>query len=561
MRQFFRNLGLKGKQFLRQRQPSGIPLGETWQQVMSQSQTFLSTYRRAGSGARVLCATSVGGNPLARVIDSLVATALWLRGADSQLLLCDRVLPACEAAMFGSFSDPEEFAHHGPARSLCSRCFSEGLEFYRSLPVPMRTYSEFMTVDMIQRAIETTERLSTRECFEFVSDGMSLGEQARAGVLRFFGKATFEDEDSAFVEAVAQRYLAGALVTAQVAEGVIDALKPDCIVAHHGVYVPQGVLGVVARQKGTRVVNWGTSYRNTTVIYSHGDTYHHTFMHEPTAHWESRALSTAEETQLMDYLRLRRGGGGDWSWVTPDRGERATVEEHARLIAELGLDTQKPTFGLLTNVLWDAQLYYASSVFADMLDWLFTTLDYFAVHPELQLIVRVHPHEVKGGNRQPTGPVIAKRYPSLPKNTKIVDRDSPYSTYALMDLCRAVLIYGTKTGVELAPFGKPVIVAGEAWIRNKGISYDVTSRDEYLALLDRLPEIQPLSPAAVARARRYAYHYFFRRMIPLRSLDPNGGFPPRLRIRDLSELLPGRDPGLDVICNGILHGKEFIYDG
>ncbi|HWQ95839.1 MAG TPA: capsule biosynthesis protein [Candidatus Methylomirabilis sp.] len=538
---------------------SGNREKNTWNKILEQTPTDMK-HARSQNNMRILCATSVGSHDVARVIDSLVAMGLWLRGADTQFLLCDHILPACEAAMYVSFPNPRDFAAHGPAKSLCKRCFKKGFEFYRPLPVNVRTYSEFITPDIISTSMETAAGLSTQECFEFVYRDMPIGEQARAGVLRFFGKATFEEEDQAFVEAVARRYLSGALITARAAERALDEIKPDCIVAHHGIYVPQGILGIVARKKNVRVINWGPSYRNTTLIYSHGDTYHHTFIDEPVSCWENRELSPEENRNLDNYLNTRRAGKGDWSWVTPDRGENAIIEEHARLINGLGLDTQKPIFGLLTNVLWDAQLYYASNAFPDMIDWLFTTLDYFIAHSELQLIVRIHPHEVKSGNRQPTGPVIAKRYPSIPKNIKIVDRDSPYSTYALMDLCRAVLIYGTKTGIELAPFGMPVIVAGDAWMRNKGISYDATSREEYLSFLDRLPDIRPLSPQATERARRYAYHYFFRRMIPLSSLDPAGSFPPVLLVKSLEDLLPGHDRGLDVICDGILNRKQFIYD-
>jgi hypothetical protein len=48
-------------------------------------------------------------------------------------------------------------------------------------------------------------------------------------------------------------------------------------------------------------------------------------------------------------------------------------------------------------------------------------------------------------------------------------------------------------------------------------------------------------------------------MITLQSMDPEAAWPPRLRLESLADLLPGRDPGLDVICDGILTGREFIY--
>jgi hypothetical protein len=63
--------------------------------------------------------------------------------------------------------------------------------------------------------------------------------------------------------------------------------------------------------------------------------------------------------------------------------------------------------------------------------------------------------------------------------------------------------------------GIPVIVAGEAWIRNTGVTIDVGSQEEYFRALDRLPLPGRLPPETVRRARQYAFHFFFRRMIPI----------------------------------------------
>ena len=70
----------------------------------------------------------------------------------------------------------------------------------------------------------------------------------------------------------------------------------------------------------------------------------------------------------------------------------------------------------------------------------------------------------------------------------------------------------------------------------------------------------PMSEASIQRARKYAYHFFFRRMIPLKCVKAMDASPPfRANIGTLQSLCPGQDPGLDVICEGILHGAEFVY--
>jgi hypothetical protein len=37
------------------------------------------------------------------------------------------------------------------------------------------------------------------------------------------------------------------------------------------------------------------------------------------------------------------------------------------------------------------------------------------------------------------------------------------------------------------------------------------------------------------------------------------GVPYEISIKDVEDLLPGKDCGLDVICDGILNGSEFVF--
>jgi hypothetical protein len=58
----------------------------------------------------------------------------------------------------------------------------------------------------------------------------------------------------------------------------------------------------------------------------------------------------------------------------------------------------------------------------------------------------------------------------------------------------------------------------------------------------------------------YAYHFFFRRMIPVRFMEPHEGKTPyRINFERLDDLLPEQDLGTDVICNAIMNATDFIY--
>jgi hypothetical protein len=509
----------------------------------------------ARKGPKVLIATSTGGHTAVTPVESLLAVALTLRGASVHILLCDEFLPACLQAWEKMFPEQGEFVKYGPSQRLCETCFAPAYQMYQSLGLPVHRYSEFIQAHESATLEKLAESLPYEEIGNYQLDGLSVGEHAMAGALRFFAKGNLEDEP--YGEGVLRRYFHASLLTTYAIRRLLNKFKFNSACFHHGIYVPQGLIGEVARQKKTRVVNWCVAYRKQCFVFSHNDTYHHTLLTESTANWENIPWTPQMESDILDYLKSRWQGTQDWIWFHEKPEEKLSAIQ-----AELGIDFSRPCIGMLTNVMWDAQLHYRANAFSNMLEWVLQTIRYFSERPELQLIIRVHPAEVRGTlpSRQPIMAEIQKTFPILPANVFIISPESQVSTYAVMEVCNAVIIYGTKTGVELTSMGIPVIVGGEAWIRNKGITLDASSIDEYFQLLDQLPLKERLSKGLTQRARQYAYHFFFRRMIPLTYMKPKEGSPPyEIQISDLEELLTGQNLGLDVICDGILKGTEFIY--
>jgi hypothetical protein len=527
-----------------------------WRGILrSDPQRWAQALAAAGSAGRVLIATSLGGHRGATTVEGLLAAALTLRGARVEALLCDRDLPACQLCEYVLLERPQRFAERGPG-PICRRCFGPARAMYQRLGVPVHRYGELLEAAERVDLEAIAAGLTATQIPDFRLDGMALGEHALAGALRFYARGSLAEEPAG--EAVLRRYFLAALIAAHAVRNLLRSGAYDCVLFSHGIYVPQGSVGEAARSLGVRVVNWNPGYRAGSFIFSHGDTYHHTLMSEPCESWESLPWGPALERRLLDYLDSRRHGGQDWIWF-----HHEPMEDYRQLARQLGIDTGRPLIGLLTNVVWDAQLHYPAKLFPGMLPWLLETVAYFNQRPELQLLIRVHPAEIHGGlqSRDRVADALRRRFGTLPDNVILVPPEHAASTYTLMESCDSVLIYGTKTGVELAARGIPVITAGEAWIRNKGISQNPTDRAAYFHLLDGLPAGRRLGPEAVQRARRYAYHFFFRRMIPLAAMQPTRrlGQPYEMRPVSLGDLAPGVDPGLDLICRGILEGEAFVF--
>ncbi|RPI73491.1 MAG: capsule biosynthesis protein, partial [Geobacteraceae bacterium] len=522
-----------------------------WERIIkAQRAEWEQALYRAQKGPKILIATSTGKEGMARPVESLLAVALTLRGANVHILLCDQFLPACSIALSTMMPDLSEFVAHGLTKRKCLECHQKGVSTYEALGLPIFSYRRLVAPDDIQKAEETAGSVPTDMIPAYRWNGMAVGEHALAGALRFFARGDLDGEPHA--AQVLQRYFKAALLTAVAMRNLLRDIHFDCAVFHHGIYIPQGIIGEVARSERVRVVNWVRAYRNRCFIFSHNDTYHHTMMTEPTGRWDNMSWNLQVEQQLLEYLKSRWQGTMDWVSFL----ENPQFDLH-KISNEIGVDFSKPTIGLLTNVIWDAQLHYPANAFRGMVDWVLQTISYFAKRSDLQLLIRVHPAELTGmvPSRQLIVDEIRTAFPELPQNVFVVPPESRVSTYAAMLQCDAVIIYGTKTGVELTSMGVPVIVAGEAWIRNKGITLDANSPEGYFRFLDLLPLRKRMEETQIQRARKYAYHFFFRRMIPMEffeSTERRKAF--KLTLRSIEDLKPGKSSGLDIICDEILKG-------
>ena len=528
-----------------------------WQAILGNSQDqWRDVLAAAKGGKKVLIATSIGSHLAAMQMESALAVALTLRGADVHALLCDELLPGCQMCEPRYFPHSKRFADYGPTKDLCRDCYQPGRRVYEQIGIKVHAYSDYLSDEDKHYAGELAAELSLDEIEGYVLSGLKIGEHAKAGALRFFARATLDDEPLG--EQILRRYLEAAVLTALSVQKLMRQERYEVAIFHHGIYVPQGIIGEVARQEGVRVVNWNPAYRKNCFIFSHGDTYHHTLMDEPVSVWEDMEWTPEREESITRYLRSRWEGENDWI-----RFHENPCFEKDRILADIGCDTARPIIGLLTNVMWDAQLHYPANAFQNMLEWLLFTVCYFENRPDLQLMIRVHPAEIRGSvpTRQPVVEELKKYFPQLPANVFVVPPDSNISTYVLSELCDSVIIFGTKTGVELTSVGIPVIVAGEAWIRNKGVTTDADTASAYGEIMDRLPVGSRLPLEIIQRARKYAYHFFFRRMIPVGFFERGPGWPPyKFSSTSVQCLAERADSGLDCICAGILNGSPFIHD-
>ncbi len=505
--------------------------------------------------ANILFCTGGGGYTSGTHIESMLSLAIQKRGYNTHVLLCDEVLPACLQSNIDWDRDEKKFAKNGPTFIHCASCFRPSADMYKSINCKVHRISEQLSDERRSEVHNLARAIPFNDIKNYTYEGIPVGEHAYAGTLRFYAKAELNDQ---YAELILRRYFEASLIATIAVKNLCKKINFNRAILHHGIYVPQGVFAESLVQLKIPITTWHVAYRKETFIFSHGGTYHRTLMTEPISNWENITWSNKINDTIIDYLNSRWFGTKDWIHF-----HKNTLFDKDILYKEIGIKKNKPYILLLTNVMWDAQLHYPNNAFDNMLEWIKHTIKWFSKINHLQLVIRVHPAEVTGTlpSRQLVVDEIHKQFNSLPDNIFVIGPDNPISTYVIAEDCNAAIIYGTKMGVELAAKGIPVIVAGEAWVRNKGFSIDVSSPKQYEQVLESLPFKSRLDEAQINRAKKYAYHFFFRRMIPLPFMkaSKNGVKPFDIQISSLSDLEPNKSKGLDIICDGILNGYEFIY--
>lgn len=472
----------------------------------------------------ILFATNIGGNLNALALDITLARKLKQRGHRITFSLCNKSLPACMNCEINKFSSLKEFVEDG-SKKLCNSCVKTGSSVLKNAGMN------------IQYLKNTTKK--------FPDSYESHVETATAGALRFLAIGN-TDREKRFSE-VLLKYVQASIISESALLEIMIEKNIELVIAHHGIYVPQGNVVSVAQKNNIQVITWSQAYRKKCYIFARNDTYHKSLLR--LENWQ-RELSHLECKQTREYLASRDFGDNDWI-----RFGKVNSTQSMNLPFNL---MSRPTALLLTNVSWDAQIHYDSRIFSDMHEWIRETINFFVKEPDVNLIIRIHPAEVTGRikSRDNVYSWLMSEFPNLPDNIHVIRPEDRISTYSLFSKVNLGIVFATKAGVELAASGLPVIVAGESWIRNKGFTIDPPNRDEYLRTLLAFKVDSKSLFVNPKRALEFAHFFFFRLMIPISGIRHISHYP-YARPATLAKNAK-RDPGLDYLINCIENNLD-IY--
>lgn len=504
---------------------------------------------------KILIATSSGGLLNQLVSESLFANALQSKGCQIEFILCDEILPACVVTMIETCDEKKML--NGKISNLCATCFSRAKKNIDNMGFKTHKFSKYIDKDQISSINQMNfDDYSFKEIINYEINGIKVGQHAYSATLRYYGVGDLEVESNS--KKILIKYLKASIISKIVFENFFNKKKYDHILINSGLYVPQGILTEIAAKKGMFTTTWEFAYKKFSYFFSKNQTFHTAAFLEKNSNWENLEMNQVIQNRIDSYLKSRWEGSQDRKIFIqkPDY-------EISRFFESNNFDLSKPIIGLATNLIWDAKVYYEDS-FLDSLEWVDYTIKYFYKRTDLNLVIRIHPAEVLKDkpSRQRMDLEIKKKFEKLPNNILVVPPDNSISTYKLFEHCNSVITYCTKMGVELTATGLPVIVCGNGPIRNKKIAIDVSSENEYKKVLDNLPFKEKLKGEKLERAKKYAYHFFFRKTIQVKSLYEKKHKYPSIGIKNnlFENLNNNKDLTLEKIADQIINNEEIIYN-
>lgn len=473
-----------------------------------------------------------------------IAQALRIRGASVTALMCDAMLPACTL---------RKVDH---AESACTRwCHRNSPRFADAMKLPHRWYSEFISPDTMEEHQRLAANVRDDEILAFEHDGIALGQHIERSLESFFKIGTI-DLDEPTIATQAREFLLAALYMTEISRCALDELRIDKVFIDDGKKTDWGIMRAITNQKGIPVDVINTGIRGWSVRFIVDRPPNAPSLMDGWKRWRDLTLTSAQEDELDAYL-LRRATV-PYEWRDEQWRLNITDEQEVKRIVGLPDHLEGLVLAMFPNVGFDAgKTKSSAAAFPTATQWIEATVAELANQPEHHLIIKSHPSEHHRQARDRIDHVVRRRFDPLPPNIHLIAPDADVTARSVVQLADIVLTYTSTVTVEAAAIGKPVILVGGGWHAGRGISTEVHTPSEYLALLETILSAQHIPVPSTELARRYAYALFFRNDIPINHFQSNDFNVAKLHLDNWSDLLPGADRSIDAICRGILFDEPF----
>ena len=482
--------------------------------------------------------------------DRVLSYALRLRGAEIVPIYCDAV-QSFECNVWGGVWKGQSF------EESCRNCVNQSQKLWQNSRIPALKLSQYLQGDEIEEITARTEHLDAEQWVTYTEDDLPFGAWAKDILVNNHVVGDYHLVTNYHFLGLA--YLRNLLLLKVAYERIIDGVKPDRVIANDSYYGMWAILQKLCERKGIPFYSQWSGARQGTWCYAHNDAAMNLDFSKPWKSFSQIPLSERQKNKARSWL----DGLSSGKEMVFDKASLA--EHHTDRFDLSRIVPDKPTALLAANVIWDLSALNKQVIFAGMIDWIAETIHWFAAHPEFQLIIKPHPGELNPfipATEERVEVGLSRRGVHLPGNVFLLSPKANVTVYQLFPVVQVGLVHTTTVGIEMAARGMPVITTAKSPYRGFGFTIDPFSQEEYFELLERtlLGEKILNLDSQIDLVHKFILFYRYHYSTKIDIMDYAWGKTPRLKVKSLQELLPGKNPYRDYIIDSIMAGLPIVSE-
>ena len=499
---------------------------------------------------KLIFAQSFSIYPPCFIHDNLMALSLEMRGAEIIPVYCD-CIQSIECNVFGGvWGGGDNFKRN------CSKCLKQSQKLLENNNNKIKLSNYLLIEDKIK--IKSIVRsLKYGEWCKYVENSLPLGEWSKNILVNNYLVADYNIINN--YEYLGKSHLSNLLLLKRIYERILNDVKPDRVVSNDSFYGMWALWEALCKKKNIHFYSHWAGGKKNSWCYAYNDAAMNLNFKLSWKNFSKKALDKNANKKVKEWI-INRTKGFEMILDAASASLYKTDNFDLSLI-----DRKKPTALLSANVIWDLAALNKQIVFKDMIDWIVKTVEWFRINPEFQLIIKPHPIET-----HPTVPktlesvefALTKRNISMPKNVFLLSSKVKYTVYDFFPLSCVGIVHTSTVGLEMAAKGLPVITTAKSPYRGFGFTYDPENKEQYFIVLKEI--LKKIKNIDINHQQNTAYKfilfYFYHYYSNIGIMENEWGKEPKLKIKSLKDIKPGKNIKWDYFVNAIINGKPIISE-
>lgn len=499
-------------------------------------------------GLNVLLGPSFGIYEPCFIHDRILSLALRIRGAEVTPIYCDQ-LQKHECNVYAGRWMGTSF------KKACASCVNFSWHLWPKSLFNTIPLSTAISADDLRQLQTEVTNLGLGEWAKLKEDGLPLGQWAQDILVNSYmvGDYTLIEQH----EALGKAYIENLKVLKTAYKHILSRIKPDRVVSNDSFYGMWGILQLLCSQRSIPFYSQWEGDRKDAWCYAYNDAAMNLNFTKPWKAFSTQPFELSKKNKIKEWIQ-NRVKGDDMILNTAGIGQHHTDD-----FALETLLRDKPKALLSANVIWDCAALNKQVLFVDMMDWIIKTIDWFAKHPQYELLIKPHPVEENPLLPQTVETVkkgLEKRNVQLPPNVHLLSAKVKLTVYDIFPHVDVGLVHTSSVGMEMSAIGKPVITSARSCYRGFGFTIDPQSSQEYYALLDKTlsRQFEYNQAQQIDLAYKFIYFYRFHYYTKIGIMEYEFSKEPRVLIEHIDQLKPGYNPALDYIVDSIIQGESIL---